>query len=77
MVAEPEEHHQVDADVLLGFTQRLHEVRDRVERASTSDEQRRRWQARLAAISEGAADDLDRAVAQLGRMEADLGRWGA
>lgn len=70
-------HQQVDATALLDLTGRLHRMRDRIDAAAVSDEQRRRWQARLAAISQGATTDLDRAAAQLGRMDADLDRQGA
>lgn len=70
-------HRQVDATALLTFTGDLHLMRGRVEAAGVSSEQRRRWQFRLAAISQGAALDLDRAVSQLRRMAADLDRQGA
>lgn len=78
-MASPErtEHQQVDASVLLEFTGRLHDMRDRVEAAGVSTEQRRRWHTRLAAISRAAADDLERAGALLRRMAADLDRQGA
>ena len=71
------EHRQVDATALLSFTSDLHAMRGRVDGAGVSREQQRRWQSRLAAISQGAADDLDRAVSQLRRMAADLDRHGA
>lgn len=70
-------HQQVDGDLLLQFTGQLHDVRDRVESASVSSEQRGRWQSRLAAISRGAAGDLERAVGQLRRLVAELDRHGA
>lgn len=70
-------HQQVDAAVLLQLTDELQAMRERVADASVSDEQRGRWQTRLAAISQGAAADLDRAVVQLRRMAADLARHGA
>lgn len=70
-------HRQVDADHLLEITGRLHAMRGRVDAATVSGEQRRRWHSRLAAISEGAAGDLDRAAAQLRRLAADLDRHGA
>ena len=70
-------HQQVDGDLLLQFTGQLHHVRDRVEGAAVSSEQRGRWQSRLAAISRGAADDLERAAGQLRRMAAELERHGA
>lgn len=69
-------HHQIDANALLSFTSDLHVIRQRVEGARVSSEQRHRWQSRLAAISRGAADDLQRAITQLRRMSADLDRHG-
>lgn len=70
-------HQQVDGDLLMQFTGRLHDVRDRVDAARVSSEQRSRWQSRLAAISRGAAEDLERAAGQLHRMAVDLDRHGA
>lgn len=70
-------HHQVDANVLLDFADRLHAMRARLEDAPVSVEQRRRWQSRLVAISQGATNDLDRAGSQLRRMAAELDRHGA
>lgn len=64
----------VDAHALLAFTEQLHVVHGRVDGAAVSEEQRRRWQVRLAAISEGATVDLLRAHAQLRRLDADLDR---
>ncbi len=69
-------HQQVDGHLLMRFTGQLHDVRDRVEAARVSSEQRGRWQSRLAAISRGAADDLERAAGQLHRMTAELDRHG-
>ena len=76
MVPEPGDvgHGQLDAEQVLGFTERLRELRTRLEHGRVSDEQRRRWQSRLAAISEGAATDLVRASEQLHRLEADMDR---
>lgn len=68
------EHGQLDVSEVLSFTERLREVRDRVEHVAVSPEQRGRWQSRLAAISEGAATNLERAVGQLGRLQADVER---
>ena len=70
-------HQQVDGDLLMRFTGRLHDVRHRVDGARVSAEQRGRWQNRLVAISRGAADDLERAAGQLHRMAAELDRHGA
>lgn len=67
-------HGQWDAQQVLSFTARLKDLRGRVEETAVSVEQRRRWQSRLAAISAGASNDLDRASAQLGRLEADVER---
>ncbi len=78
-MSEPDRatHRQVDGDLLLHFTGQLHVVRDRVDGAAVSEEQRGRWQSRLAAISRGAAADLERAVGQLRRLAAELDRHGA
>lgn len=70
----PPAHGQLDADVVLAFTNRVRLVRTRVDAARVSDEQRHRWHSRLAAISAGAASDLSRATAQLHRLEAAVDR---
>lgn len=70
----PPAHGQLDADAVLAFTGRLREVRDRVDDAAVSDDQRHRWHAQLAAISAGAAHDLGRATAQLHRLEVAVDR---
>lgn len=70
----PDRGSLVDADEFLSFTARLRAVRDLVETASVSEEQRGRWQSRLAAISGGGSTDLERAQGQLGRLEAELDR---
>ena len=70
----PDRGSLVDADEFLSFTARLRAVRDRVEAAPVSEEQRGRWQSRLAAISGGGGTDLERAQAQLGRLEAEVDR---
>lgn len=75
--AEGSAHRQVDATLLMQLTEQLQAMHDRVSHAAVSDEQRGRWQTRLAAISQGAAADLDRAAGQLRRMAADLDRHGA
>ncbi len=67
-------HGQLDADAVLAFTGRLRSLRRRVDEAKVSDEQRRRWHTQLAAISSGAAEDLERATAQLHRLEAAVDR---
>lgn len=74
MGERPERHGQWDAGAVLGLADRLRSLRARVDDARVSDEQRRRWQSRLAAISAGASGDLARATAQLGRLEADVDR---
>ena len=70
-------HRQVDGDLLLHLTGQLHVLRDRVEGAAVSAEQRGRWQSRLAAITRGAAADLERAAGQLRRLAAELDRHDA
>lgn len=74
MGERPVGHGQWDAGAVLGLADRLRSLRARVDDARVSDEQRRRWQTRLAAISAGASGDLERATAQLGRLEADVDR---
>lgn len=69
-------HGQLDAQQVLRFTERLRDLRARLEGHRVSDEQRRRWQSRLAAISEGATTDLARASEQLRRLEIDIDRHG-
>lgn len=64
----------LDAEGFLAFTTRLRSLHERVEAASISDEQRRRWHRRLAAISGTGAQDLERAAAQLTRFEAEVER---
>ena len=70
-------HGQLDAQQVLAFTERLRDLRKRLEGGRVSDEQRRRWQSRLAAISRGATTDLARASEQLGRLETDMDRHGS
>lgn len=69
-------HGQLDADQVLRFTERLRDLRAQLEHRRVSNEQRRRWQSRLAAISEGATTDLARASEQLRRLEIDMDRHG-
>ena len=75
--ADGNAHHQVDGALLMQLTDQLQSMHERVCRAPVSDEQRGRWQTRLAAISEGAAEDLERAASQLRRMAAEMDRHGA
>lgn len=70
-------HGQLDAELVLTFTERLRGLRTRLETGTISGEQRRRWQSRLASISEGAATDLARASEQLRRLETDMDRNGS
>lgn len=69
-------HGQLDAQQVLQFTERLRALHEQLDASRVSDEQRRRWQSRLAAISEGATTDLARAAEQLRRLEADMDRHG-
>lgn len=64
----------VDADVLLSLTDELRALRDRLHGADIGTEQRTRWQHTLSAIARGAADDLERAQAQLRRLAATVDR---
>lgn len=69
-----EEHGLVDADRFLVLTDRLREVRERLEAAKVSTEQKARWHRRLIAITNAAKEDLARADDQLTRFTADLDR---
>lgn len=64
----------LDADAFLQFAGRLRELRERLDKASISDEQRSRWQRKLIAVSDAGAQDLERATAQLNRFEAEVDR---
>jgi len=64
----------VDADALLALTSELRALRERVDGADVSDEQRQRWQRTLGAIAEGATSDLDKATGQLRRFSAQIDR---
>lgn len=64
----------VDADTLLTLTRELRSLRERLESADVSEEQRQRWQRALGAIAEGATADLERATAQLRRLAAQVDR---
>lgn len=70
----------VDADALLALTADLRAVRERVERAEVSGDQRARWQRTLRAIAQGATSgtgDIERARQQLRRFVAQLDRTAA
>ncbi len=64
----------LDADDFLGFTERLRTVRERIEAAAVSREQKGRWQRKLLAITDAAQRDLDDATDLLRRFEAELDR---
>lgn len=64
----------VDADALLTLTGELRVLRDRLEGAAVSEDQRQRWQRTLGAIAEGATKDLERATGQLRRFAAQIDR---
>lgn len=64
----------LDADDFLGFTERLRDLRARVEAADVSEEQRGRWHSRLLGITDGAKTDLQRATDLLSRFEGELDR---
>lgn len=69
-----EQEPLVDADALLSLTAELRALRTRVDEADVSDEQRQRWQRTLGGIAEGAANDLEKARAQLHRFAAQIDR---
>lgn len=64
----------VDADALLALTRELRAVRERVDEADVSGEQKQRWQRTLGAIAEGATTDLKKATGQLRRFAAQVDR---
>lgn len=64
----------LDAEAFLEFTRRLKGLRERVEDANISSEQRARWQRKLIAVSDVGARDLERATGQLTRFEAEVER---
>jgi phytoene/squalene synthetase len=64
----------MDATAFLAFNTRLKDLRDRVDAAKVSGEQRARWQRKLIAVSDAGARDLDRATTQLSRFEAEVDR---
>lgn len=64
----------LDADDFMGFTERLRAVHVRVDGAKVTREQRSRWQRKLLSITDAAKRDLDDAVEQLRRFEAELDR---
>lgn len=70
----PQQDPLVDADALLALTRELRAVRERIEAAELTEEQRQRWQRTLGGIAEGAAADIQRATAQLRRFSAQVDR---
>lgn len=69
-----EQEPLVDAAALLSLTAELRSVRERIDEADVSDEQRQRWQRTLGGIAEGATRDLENARAQLHRFSAQIDR---
>lgn len=66
----------LDADALLNFTDRMHDLRERVDDAEVTDAQRGRWQRKLLLLTEAAHRDLEAAREQLARFEAEFERRG-
>jgi len=64
----------MDATAFLAFNTRLKDLRNRVDSANVSAEQRARWQRKLIAVSDAGTRDLGRASAQLSRFEAEVDR---
>lgn len=64
----------VDADRILALTERLRDAHGRIDTASISTQRRSNYQRRLAAVADAGQSDLDKAEAQLERLEADLDR---
>lgn len=72
--AAPTEPPLVDAQRLLAFTERLRTVHARIDVATMSAGRRSGYQRRLAAAADTGQSDLQKAEAQLERLEADLDR---
>lgn len=66
----------VDGDALLTVTAELRDLRARIDGAEVGEDQRRRWRHAIAAIAEGATNDLETASGQLRRLSARLDRAG-
>lgn len=64
----------MDAERFLAFTQRLRDLRDRVEASDVPTSRRSVWHERLIAIADEAHGDLDKAEAHMERFEAELDR---
>lgn len=73
---EPESsgNGMLDAEAFLQFTERLKGLRERVEGANVSSQQRARWQRKLIAVSDVGTRDLERATVQLNRFEVEVER---
>lgn len=74
MAAGNDAEGMVDAEAFLQFAARLKGLRERVDAANVSSEQRTRWQRKLIAVSDVGARDLERAATQLARFEAEVER---
>ncbi|MBW3664123.1 MAG: hypothetical protein KY469_13570 [Actinobacteria bacterium] len=72
--AGPAERPLVDVQRLLAFTGRLRAVHARIDVATMSVGRRSGYQRRLAAAADTGQSDLQKAEAQLERLEADLDR---
>ncbi len=66
----------MDAQRFLAFNERLKLARERIGDANVHGEKRAGWQRRLIAISNGATENMQKAEAQLERLEAELERHG-
>lgn len=64
----------VDAERILALTERLRDAHARIDGASITGQRRSNYQRRLAAVADAGQSDLDKAEAQLERLEADLDR---
>jgi hypothetical protein len=64
----------MDAEAFLDFSRRLKLLREQLDDANVSGEQRARWQRKLIAVSDAGTRDLDRATVQLNRFEAEVRR---
>lgn len=70
----PDREPLVDAEALLALAGELRDLRETLDAAAVTAEQRQRWQGTLAAIAQGATTDLERARGQLRRLAAQVDR---
>ncbi|MDX1510770.1 MAG: hypothetical protein R3249_05455 [Nitriliruptorales bacterium] len=70
----PSLHNMVNVDDLLELTERLREAHRRISDATQGDNHRRRWEKRLATISEVGTSNIPKALGMMETLEADIER---